>query len=135
MKTPLILGVIAISLSLSFPVSASPLLDGYAQEAKAQSSSFDGFSSERGKKFFLNNHASGKPETPACTSCHTKSPTQAGQTRAGKTIAPMAASISPERFSDKKKVEKWFRRNCNSVLGRICTPLEKGDFITFMKTQ
>lgn len=135
MKAPLMLGVIAISLSLNLPVSASPLLDGYAQEAKGELPSFEGFSADRGKALFLNNYASGKPETPACTSCHTKSPTQAGQTRAGKAIAPMATSISPDRYNDKKKVEKWFRRNCNSVLGRLCTSLEKGDFITFMKTQ
>ena len=135
MKFALMFGVIAISFSLNLPASASPFLDGYAQEAQGQFSTFDGFSSVRGKTLFLNNYASGKPETPACTSCHTKSPTQAGQTRAGKVIAAMATSISPERYSDKDKVEKWFRRNCNSVLGRLCTPLEKGDFITFMKTQ
>ena len=32
-------------------------------------------------------------------------------------------------------VEKWFKRNCKQVLGRECTPAEKGDFITFMMSQ
>lgn len=133
MRLALIFGFLVISISSR--VSASPLLEGYAQQAQSQSSSFEGFSAKRGKVLFLNNHASGKPETPSCTSCHTKTPTQAGQTRAGKLIAPMAISTSPERYRDIDKVEKWFRRNCNSVLGRVCTPLEKGDFITFMKSQ
>ena len=57
--------------------------------------------------------------------------TQMGQTRAGKEIDPMAISKTPDRFTDPDKVEKWFGRNCNSVLGRTCTPLEKGDVLTF----
>ena len=35
-------------------------------------------------------------------------------------------------FHDPKKVEKWFKRNCQWVPGRECTPKEKGDFITYM---
>ena len=58
-----------------------------------------------------------------------------GLTRAGKIIEPLAVSASPGRYSDSRKVEKWFRRNCNSVLGRACSAVEKGDFITFMQTQ
>ena len=48
---------------------------------------------------------------------------------------PMAASANSNRYSDQAKTEKWFGRNCNNVLGRDCTPLEKGDFITFMLSQ
>ena len=44
----------------------------------------------------------------------------------------MAVSVTPERFTDAAKVEKWFGRNCNTVLGRECTALEKGDFITYL---
>jgi len=47
----------------------------------------------------------------------------------------MAVSKTPDRYIDMKKVEKWFRRNCKSVLGRVCTSLEKGDFLTFMSSQ
>ena len=32
------------------------------------------------------------------------------------------------------KVEKWFKRNCNDVLGRVCTPLEKGDVLSYLLT-
>jgi cytochrome c peroxidase len=122
---------------LSLPVFAvaaglqKPILDGYYIAAKAENPAFTGFSAERGKAFFLSKHETSS-ETPSCTTCHTADPTKAGQSRAGKEIAPMAVSKTPERFSDAEKVEKWFTRNCQSVIGRACTAQEKGDFITFM---
>ncbi|MEZ5852594.1 MAG: DUF1924 domain-containing protein [Hyphomicrobiaceae bacterium] len=106
--------------------------DGYAAAARAADPAFKGFSAERGKAFFHAKHGGGKPETPSCTTCHTSDPTAAGKSRAGKTIAPMAASRSPERFSDQKQVEKWFRRNCSDVLGRACTASEKGDVLAYL---
>lgn len=90
------------------------------------------FSAERGKGLFLASPGTGKPDTPSCTSCHTKSPHETGRTRAGKPIEPLALSKTPGRYTDLAKVEKWFRRNCNSVLGRECTAREKGDFLIFM---
>lgn len=103
--------------------------------AKANDATFTSFSAARGKTLFLAKSSSGKPETPSCTTCHSSSPTKAGETRAGKVIDPIAVSRTPDRFTDPKKVNKWFRRNCNSVLGRECTALEKGDFLTFMISQ
>ena len=82
----------------------------------------------------MHNHAfaGGKADTPACTSCHGKEPRVAGRNPAGKIIDPLAVSTAPSRYSDPAKVEKWFKRNCNEVLGRACTPLEKGDWLSFM---
>lgn len=127
--------LLTASLLLVTQMASAAPLDDYRAEAKAADPSFSDFSAKKGQAFFLENHTGGKPETPSCTSCHTKDPKAAGQTRAGKTIEPMALSVSPTRYSDKDKVEKWFRRNCNSVLGRACSALEKGNFITFMQTQ
>jgi hypothetical protein len=101
-------------------------------QAKTADAAFAGFSAERGKAFFLATQTGGKPDTASCTACHTKDPKAKGQTRAGKEIMPMAVSKTPDRFTDPEKVAKWFVRNCASVLGRECTPAEKGDFITFM---
>jgi hypothetical protein len=115
--------------------SPKSLLDFYASEAKASDPGFSGFSAERGEHLFRTNFSTGKPDTPSCTTCHTTDARKAGQTRAGKDIEPMAASANPNRYSDQAKAEKWFGRNCNNVLGRECTPLEKGDFITFMLSQ
>ncbi|WP_417793687.1 DUF1924 domain-containing protein [Terasakiella pusilla] len=129
----IVLGLGAVAFAAS--VQADTILPEYEAQARAADPSFRGFSAERGQAFYLKDHATGKVETPSCTTCHMGNPTQAGRTRAGKTIAPMALSQTPDRFQDVKKVEKWFRRNCKSVLGRECSAQEKGDFITFMKTQ
>jgi cytochrome c peroxidase len=108
------------------------LLTALVAQAKAADAGFTGFSAERGAALFGAQRATGKPDTPSCTTCHTADPRQPGRTRAGKEIAPMAVSASPERFTDPDKVAKWFERNCNGVIGRLCSAVEQGDFLTFM---
>lgn len=133
MKTewkPLVL-VAAMALGVGLGAAkADPARDaiiaGYAEAAGAP------LDAGRGEALFLADHTGGKPETPSCTSCHTADMTAVGQTRAGKEIAPMAVSVVPDRFTDLDKVEKWFGRNCNSVLGRDCTAQEKGDILTWL---
>ena len=53
-------------------------------------------------------------------------------TKTGKEIAPLAPATNPQRFADAAKVEKWFNRNCNDVLGRVCTAQEKGDVLAYL---
>jgi hypothetical protein len=118
---------------------ANPARDAIVQklsaEAKATDPNFAGFSAERGAAFYRAQHKGGQEGTPSCTSCHGASPKDIGQTRAGKPIEPLAVSLTPSRFTDPQKVERWFDRNCKGVLGRVCTAQEKGDFIVFMVTQ
>ena len=109
------------------------LINHYTIQAQSEGSSFAGFDSRRGKDLYLKEFTSGKKDTPSCTSCHTDNPTKIGETRAGKAFEPMAVSANPKRYQTLKKAEKWFRRNCKSVLGRECTSTEKGDFLAFMK--
>ncbi len=139
MKQLLASAVLLAGLALALPSLADPardaLLASLAAEAKQADPAFAGFSADRGRQFWQADHAGGKPDTPSCTSCHTKDPTAEGQTRAGKQIAPMAVSRTPDRFTDPAKVAKWFERNCNTVLGRACTPAEKGDVITYLSSQ
>lgn len=111
------------------------ILAAFADEAKAADAAFAGFSADRGKAFWTATHSGGKPDTPSCTSCHGPDPTAGGQTRAGKPIDPMAVSKNPKRFTDPAEVAKWFTRNCNGVLGRECTAVEKGDVITYLSSQ
>lgn len=93
------------------------------------------FSAEEGKRFFNAKRIhSVKKEDRSCSTCHTANPANQGKTPVGKVIEPMAQSANKERFTDPKKVEKWFKRNCGWVLERECTPREKGDFITYMTT-
>lgn len=110
-------------------------LDKYANAAKAANPAFSGFSATRGKTLHTQAFAGGKADTPACTSCHGNDTRAAGRNPAGKVIDPMALSAAPARYTDPAKVEKWFKRNCNEVLGRECTPLEKGDWLSFMISQ
>ena len=107
----------------------------YATAAKAASPAFSGFSAKRGETLHISKFTGGKPATPSCTTCHGDSPRSVGRTPAGKSIEPVAVSVSPARYTDPAKVEKWFRRNCTEVLGRECTPLEKGDWLTYVISQ
>ncbi|WP_068113295.1 DUF1924 domain-containing protein [Tropicimonas marinistellae] len=116
---------------LAYPAAAqstSPadLLAQYSAEAGAEASA------ERGQALFMANHTGGKPDTPSCTTCHTTDPKATGQARTGKPVEPLAPSSNPERFTDVKFVEKWFGRNCNSVLGRDCTAAEKADVLAWL---
>ena len=114
---------------------AGPREDQLAGYAKAANAAASGFSAERGKALHTQNFASGKANTPACTSCHGKDTRAAGRTLVGKQIEPMALSVSPSRYTDPAKVEKWFKRNCTEVLGRECSAQEKGDWLSFMFSQ
>lgn len=125
----------AVLLSLALPAAATTtdaLLAEYATAARGANPGFSGFSAARGKAMHEQKFADGKPDTPSCTSCHGEDPRQPGHSRAGKLIEPMALSANPGRFADVAKVEKWFRRNCREVIGRECTPQEKGDWLSYM---
>ncbi len=111
------------------------LLATYATAAKAATPSFSGFSSTRGEKLYVTKFTGGKPDTPSCTTCHGANPRGAGRTPTGKAIDAVAVSATPTRYSNPAKVEKWFKRNCTEVLGRECTPLEKGDWLSYMISQ
>lgn len=131
----LLVGVAILFASTSQAGVREDQLTAYASAAKAQSPGFAGFSVERGKTLHTQNYTGGKPDTPACTACHGKDTRGTGRTPTGKTIDAMAASVTPARYTDPTKMEKWFKRNCTEVLGRICTAQEKGDWLTFMLGQ
>ena len=88
-------------------------------------------SAGRGEQFFTTRHG----REWACASCHTAAPVQPGRHAAtGRPIAPLAPAFNPERFTDAAKTEKWFRRNCNDVVGRQCTAGEKADVLAWLIT-
>ncbi len=130
MKFKLIIATTAVALVgavVAANTQRDAILSGYAAQAGVS-----GFSADAGRQLFMSQNTGGKPATPSCSTCHTSDPRNVGHTRVGKVIQPMAVSRNPERFTDPAKVEKWFGRNCRSVLGRECTPTEKGNFITYM---
>lgn len=128
MKKLMILAVLAAAPAYAGDTSPADLLARYSAESGTPADP------ARGQALFTAAHVGGKPDTPSCTTCHTMDPTKPGQARTGKAIEPMAPSANPARFTEIAKVEKWFGRNCNSVLGRDCTAAEKADVIAWLKT-
>ena len=121
--------------SLSSAAVAGPREDQlaqYAVAAKAENPAFTAFSAQRGKTLHNQKFSTGKPDTPSCTSCHGTNPLAAGKNATGKVIDAVAVSATPTRYTDPAKVEKWFKRNCNDVLGRACSAVEKGDWLTYV---
>lgn len=121
-------GVLVGGLTAAVPpaVAAAPadLLSGYRVAAGQASAAPD-----RGRQLFTATHG----REWSCASCHGAAPTQPGRhASTGKAIAALAPAFNPERFTDPAKVEKWFRRNCNDVMGRECTPAEKADVLAWL---
>jgi hypothetical protein len=85
----------------------------------------------RGEAFFTATHG----KEWSCSTCHGKVPVATGKhATTGKAIGAMAPAVNPERFTDAAKTEKWFRRNCNDVVGRECSAGEKADLIAWLLT-
>ena len=121
----------AFALTASFAVlpaqatSPKEQMEGYAVQSGQTPQAV------RGQDFFTGKHG----HEWACASCHTDKPTVEGKhASTGKAIKPMAPAVNTDRFSDAAKTEKWFRRNCNDVVGRECTAAEKADVIAWLLT-
>jgi mono/diheme cytochrome c family protein len=119
---------------LSAPVLAetpADFLAAYTREAKTANPAFVRPSAERGQQLFTQTHG----KEWSCASCHTANPAASGRHAVtNKPIDPMAPAVNASRFTRAAKVEKWFKRNCNDVLGRACTAQEKGDVLAYLST-
>ena len=121
-------GLMSMSASAQ---TAEEMLATIKAEAKNSNPGFKGFSADRGAIFFKQKHANDL----SCAACHTENPAMSGKhAKTGKIIKALAPAANAERFTDTAKTEKWFKRNCNDVLERVCTPQEKGDVITYLLT-
>ena len=119
--------VLAVALcvglgDLAQAVTPQDLLKTYeAQSGKA--------SSARGEQFFNAKHG----KEWSCASCHENPPNHdTKHIVTGKVIKPLSRNANPVRFTDEAKAEKWFKRNCNDVLGRDCTAQEKADVLAWL---
>ncbi|MBL8432787.1 MAG: DUF1924 domain-containing protein [Dechloromonas sp.] len=130
MKNMLVVTPGMVAMILGAAALAGPREDLLAQYAAAAKTT--GFSAARGQVLHTQNFSGGKPDTPSCTTCHGKDTRGAGRAPTGKAIEPVAVSVTPTRYTDPAKVEKWFKRNCIEVMGRECTPQEKGDWLAFV---
>ena len=124
---PILLLALASVLTAAPASAATPadLLAGYSAQAGAPPVPARGqqlFSTRQGRDW-------------SCASCHGQVPAQAGKHAAtGKPIGALAPAFNAERFTDPAKAEKWFRRNCNDVVGRECTAAEKADMLGWLLT-
>ena len=124
-----IAAAIALAGAALAPVAqaATPadLLSGYTAQAASPAVP------ARGRQLFITRHG----REWSCSSCHGAVPTQAGKHASiGKSIGALAPAVKRERFTDAAKTEKWFRRNCNDVVGRECTAAEKADVLSWLLT-
>jgi hypothetical protein len=125
----LLAGSLALTGLKASAATPAEIQKSFETAARADIPGFSGFSAARGQQFFSSAHGNDW----SCASCHTASPTGPGKhVKTGKEIAPMAPAANPQRFADAAKVEKWFNRNCNDVLGRACTVQEKGDVLAYL---
>jgi hypothetical protein len=123
-----LLGVCAIAADAAFAASPIDIQRSLETEARQATSGFAGFSTQRGEQLFNARHGDW-----SCATCHTADPREPGRhATTGKPIAPLAPAANADRFTSPAKVDKWFRRNCNDVLGRACTAVEKGDILTWL---
>ena len=119
------IGALAVVGGAAFGATPAELSSGYAAQSGAPAQP------ARGQQFFTTAHA----RDWSCASCHGAAPTQGGRHAAtGKPIAPLAPAFNPQRLTDPAKTEKWFRRNCNDVLGRECSPDEKADVLAWLRS-
>jgi hypothetical protein len=117
-----------LATQLALAETSSEILASIHKEA-AGTPGFQGFSFARGESFFKAKHG----QEWSCSSCHSDNPAAQGKhAKTGKVIEPLAPSAHAERFSNPKKVDKWFKRNCSDVLSRDCTSQEKGDVLTYL---
>ncbi|MDO8293427.1 MAG: DUF1924 domain-containing protein [Gallionella sp.] len=122
--------VAGLAAQPAFAETPNEILASIQKEA-AGTPGFQGFSAARGESFFKAKHGG----EWSCASCHTENSAALGKhAKTGKVIDPLAPSANAERFTNPKKVDKWFKRNCNDVLSRACTPQEKGDVLAYLLT-
>jgi len=83
----------------------------------------------RGQRFFNRSHGG----EWSCSSCHGTPPIGTGRhANTGKTIKPLAPAFNPGAFTSTARIDKWFRRNCNDVLKRECSAMEKVDVLAYL---
>jgi mono/diheme cytochrome c family protein len=122
---PLLAAGLALITLTAGAADTSPAeqLARFSAEAKAPADA------ERGRVFFTSRQGG----EWSCASCHGNPPVVAGQhASTGKSIKPLAPAANPLAFTDSARVDKWFRRNCNDVLKRECSPGEKADVLAWL---
>lgn len=126
----LAMATLLLALSGSTLAGVPPeYLQALQAAARSADPAFGTFSASRGQGWFNARHGTDW----SCSTCHTENPLAAGRhATTGRPIAPLAPAANPARLTDVDRIEKWFKRNCSDVIGRACTPTEKGDVLAYL---
>ncbi len=126
--------LVGISCGLIVTAQASAVQELLAEYGKEGAGKYNAVNGENLWKRVQVDAKTGQKRS--CVTCHTNDLRKPGKhARTGKLIKPMAPSVNADRLTDKKKIEKWFHRNCKWTLGRICTPQEKADILAYLANQ
>jgi hypothetical protein len=129
------LGILLFSSLLAMTAAAradavSELLTQYQAAGARQ------FSAKAGFELWGQSYPAKDGGMRSCASCHTADPRASGKHAVtGKAIDPLAPSVNPRRLTERRQIEKWLGRNCKWTLGRDCAPQEKGDLLSFIRSQ
>lgn len=157
MKMRIVLMLISTLIAQTATASEpEDFLAAYSDQARQADPAFEKFSAERGKTFYFRKHKIDDGSELSCATCHNADPRKKilahidqipcrachvtlhkgaeGRTAIKREIGPLAPLANPNRFTNEWQVEFWFNWNCELLLNRACTPLEKGDFITWLMT-
>lgn len=126
--------MVATFFAMASTAMATPASD--ALLAKYKSEGVSKIDAAKGKADWTKEAMGEDGEKMSCSTCHGTDFSKAGKHhKTHKVIEPMSARVNAERFTDEKKIEKWFKRNCKDAWARECTSQEKADFLTFMLAQ
>lgn len=131
MKRPHLIPLLLLGLALGTTARAATVDDLLAEYRAAGAGEF---SAERGRALWTKEFPGEDGAPRACVTCHGRDLTQAGRhVKTKKPIEPLAPSVKPQRLTDRREIEKWFKRNCDWTLGRECTAQEKGDVLSYLR--
>ena len=130
MKTHILIMTLLVSIPFNLSHAGSAVVNNLLKDYAVQGANTA--DAEQGKQLWEKTF--NKKGERSCASCHTKDLTRNGKhIKTNKDIKPMSPSVNPERLTDGKKVNKWFKRNCKWTLGRECTAQEKANFLVFIE--
>jgi hypothetical protein len=127
-----VLGMVSLSAQAGI-VGAKQFADQYTAHVKRTDPSYK-LTANAGRDFYVKKYTrKGKEES--CSSCHMDNPANEGKhSETGKPIRPLSPVVNPKRFSNLQHVEENFTKHCHDIIGRDCTPKEKGDYIIYLLT-
>ena len=131
---------IAMLMRKKLVLTAFLAVAAVAQATEVSDAMLEEFASEATTPFTadagLATWVAAQPNGRSCESCHGESLFVTGSHyKTGELIEPMAPSVNPERLTERRKVNKWFLRNCKWTYGRECTAQEKGDILLWLSQQ